>query len=560
MKRQILFRHIQSILTSRITRHPCLPARLSPCQRYATSGEPKDRQDEHDTARLEVENEEGAMSRRLVEMTEQSIQDPGGRSKKVMHEAGFSEELISKLEDRIKAAEFKTENASAFAQVNMFVRNQDAKYISLACFISCVFSHDIYLYAEYVYWQSGAGQGTRNVAAAQPWTGAEEQQDAVLRMLNDKYKPLRGARSPVGLAAGVSLPRKAAPRSSGQRLANARDRSSIYSMVNDPGMSAEEKEQMRKELKERFTPGARPMPTSIQGIATLANERIEDAIARGQFKNLPRGKVIERDYNASSPFLDTTEYFMNKIIQKQEIVPPWIEKQQELVRSTAVFRSRLRADWKRHAARVIASKGGSLEEQVGRAERCAVAEQEQLGTPSQPPPNSAEEVPAPSQDSTTTNDSPQMEETPYPEIDSSPENQTQMPRPPPAPLTKFRDLTWERAERSYQTLSITNLNNLTRSYNLMAPDLAKKPYFSLDRELRACYIDVAPQLANEIRERASIPARRIDNAGDRPGSLLDRFSGGGAEAGRIYDSKRPNYGFKDFWRDLWGVSSSTGKA
>jgi hypothetical protein len=43
---------------------------------------------------------------------------------------------------------------------------------------------------------------------------------------------------------------------------------------------------MRKELKERFTPGARAMPNSIRGLAALANERIEDAIARGQFKVL----------------------------------------------------------------------------------------------------------------------------------------------------------------------------------------------------------------------------------------------------------------------------------
>ena len=103
---------------------------------------------------------------------------------------------------------------------------------------------------------------------------------------------------------------------------------------------------MRKILKERFTAGARPMPGSVQGLAALANERIEDAIARGQFKNIARGKGlnVERDYNANSPFLDTTEYFMNKIIQKQEIVPPWIEKQQELIKAANVFRARLRVD------------------------------------------------------------------------------------------------------------------------------------------------------------------------------------------------------------------------
>jgi hypothetical protein len=133
---------------------------------------------------------------------------------------------------------------------------------------------------------------------------------------------------------------------------------------------------MRKQLKERFAAGARPMPTSVQGLAALANQRIEDAIAQGQFRNIPRGKGknIERDYTASSPFLDTTEYFMNKIIQKQDIVPPWIEKQQELVQAATRFRGRLRAEWKRHAARVISSKGGSIQVQIKRAEAYAAAE------------------------------------------------------------------------------------------------------------------------------------------------------------------------------------------
>ena len=207
-------------------------------------------------------------------------------------------------------------------------------------------------------------------------------EDAALRMLNDAHKPLRGTGppkipAPRGTPVSVDMRmKKAVQKTHGQRLANARDRTSIYSLSQDPTLSEKEREQMRKTIKERFTAGARPMPGSVQGLAALANERIEDAIARGQFKNIPRGKGknVERDYNANSPFLDTTEYFMNKIIQKQEIVPPWIEKQQELVKSAAVFRGRIRKDWKRHAARVIASKGGGLEAQVRRAEAYTAAE------------------------------------------------------------------------------------------------------------------------------------------------------------------------------------------
>jgi len=68
----------------------------------------------------------------------------------------------------------------------------------------------------------------------------------------------------------------------------------IFKIIRDGGKKSDlflkrlltdkEREELRKELKERFTPGARPMPTSFRGLASLANERIEDAIARGQFK------------------------------------------------------------------------------------------------------------------------------------------------------------------------------------------------------------------------------------------------------------------------------------
>ena len=403
-------------------------------------------------------------------------------------------------------------------------------------------------------------------------------------MLNDAHKPLRGTGppkipTPGRPPASVDMRmKKAVQKSHGERLANARDRTSVYALSQDPSLSENEREKMRKILKERFTAGARPMPGSVQGLAALANERIEDAIARGQFKNIARGKGlnVERDYNANSPFLDTTEYFMNKIIQKQEIVPPWIEKQQELIKAANVFRARLRTDWKRHASRVIASKGGSLETQVTRAEAYAVAEAannpkatrtesmteiDHEGRLSQV---TVTEIPTPSSDtsdskitvsedlatgSPTSQPAQETSETTDHASTSSAEN-----APPTAPpllrLAPFRDPAWESLECAYHTLAITQINNITRSYNLQAPDLAKKPYFSLDRELRSCFADVAPQLPNEIRERARRPEKiKLEIVGHRPGGVLERFS---SEKVKVYDSRKPNYGIKQLWKDLWG--------
>lgn len=479
-----------------------------------------------------AEPEQGAMSRRLAQATEDALLEGGRAGQKAVEEAGFSDELKTKLLERIEAAKFRSDNAAAFAEAGM---------------------------------SSNVGRGSRDIATSQAWTGQEAQEDTVLRMLDDARKPLNpGLRGPSKLPVVDLRPRGQPKQKPGQRLANARNKTSIYSISKDSSMSEKEREEMRKELKERFTPGARAMPNSIRGLAALANERIEDAIARGQFKNIPRGKAIERDTRADNPFIDTTEYLMNKMIQRQDIVPPWIEKQQELVKAANVFRARLRNDWKRHAARTIASRGGSLQAQMQLADRYAEAERihnpkrravEQISVPTIATNDPVtvkitQEAPTPTGSSTIhvsleTKDA----EFTVAEGTTNPSPPPQ-PEPPRAPLpAPFRIPAWEAAEASYLSLAITNLNNITRSYNLMAPELAKKPYFSLERELKSCYADVAPQLAGEVKERATRPVKElVEKIGHTPGGVFERFA---SDKASIYDSKRPHYGWKEFWNDLW---------
>jgi len=276
------------------------------------------------------------------------------------------------------------------------------------------------------------------------------------------------------------------------------------------------------------------------------------------WQNIPRGKAIERDPRADNPFIDTTEYIMNKMIQRQDIVPPWIEKQQELVKTASIFRARLRNDWKRMAAKSIASRGGTLQEQMTRADMYAASERAY-----NPKKRAVEQIAVPTnttsdpvmitikQDAAKTGSVPPKIEICVTTKDSEAGLQSQENKDTPSQLPPpFRIPEWEAAENSYFTLAITNLNNITRSYNLMAPDLAKKPYFSLERELNSCYADVAPQLADAIKERAARPEKEfVEKIGHRPGSILDKF---GKDSARIYDSKRPLYGWKEFWIDLFG--------
>ena len=80
--------------------------------------------------------EKGAMSRRLEQMTEESLQAGSKSDRENIQKAGFSEELKAKLEDKIAAASFKSDHAAAFSIANMPVRHgtQNLFYISLYLF------------------------------------------------------------------------------------------------------------------------------------------------------------------------------------------------------------------------------------------------------------------------------------------------------------------------------------------------------------------------------------------------------------------------------------------
>lgn len=507
-----------------------------------------DRQD------IEEEKEEGAFTRRMREMSEKALESGGHGARKAVEEAGFSAELKASLEQRIASANLRSSEAGLPAS---------------------------------------ASRHARDLATGEAWTGTESVHDASLRMLSDAHKPMRLGRPP--RPPGVQMPKsidtghKRLKEQRGLRLANARDRSGLYATVKTSDeLDADDKAKQLQELKDRFDPNARAIvPGDISGLASLANKRIEDAIARGQFRNIPRGKGtnVERDHNASSPFIDTTEYFMNKIIQRQEIVPPWIEKQQELTSAASKFRSRMRIEWKRHAARMIASKGGSLQDQIRRAE--AYAQAELIANPLKKKHEVLTSVDKDGQLSQISLSGELKVATPRASaapivteeitaekltLDASPESLTAssltpkvahvstetlsvpvdvpVPSVSPAPFP-FRDPNWERIEAAYHTVAIADLNSKARSYNLQAPELAKRPYFSLQRELNSCFADVAPQLAQAILDRARAPPKKVESFGQALGEkgILGSF---GAAKARVMDERTTKqYGFKQFWKDLW---------
>lgn len=257
---------------------PTLTRRLSHAARLYSPSHPESNANESSPP-----PEKGPMARRLEEATEEALLSGGRAGRRAVEEAGFSEELKSRLLEKLADAKFQSDNAAALAEAGVGDRIHSA-----------------------------AGEGTRHIAASQPWTGEESHEDAVLRMLNDARKPLAPGLRGKSKIPQPSVPvdmrlRREAAVSRGQRAASARDKAQAYAGMGmkETGLSEEERDAVRREFRERFKPGARAMPNTISGLAALANERIEDAIARGQFKNIPRGKGIERDTRADNPFIDT---------------------------------------------------------------------------------------------------------------------------------------------------------------------------------------------------------------------------------------------------------------
>ncbi|KAJ5278861.1 hypothetical protein N7478_004233 [Penicillium angulare] len=464
------------------------------------------------------DGEKGAMARRLSQMTEDALLEGGSSARRNIQHAGFSEDLKKQLEERVKAASFKSEHAAAHSILDM---------------------------------PSSAGQGTREAAAAPTWTGTESLQDSALRMLDDASKPIR---TPFKIPNPVNLQPAPKPKHSpGVRIAKAKERTSNYAMSQTPGLSEEEREEIRNEMREKLNPGARNMPISIQGLSSLANERIEDAIARGQFEKIRRGKGVntETDHNANSAYIDTTEYFMNKIIQKQEIVPPWIEKQQELATEISRFRQRIRAEWRRQAARLIASQGGSLEAQMQRARAHAAAEarlleKDKLEAALRNETTSIDGEAVVSEIATDGRIVSKIEPDVAAESQVSEKGTEELPHLPP-----LRDPQYMSIERSYHELAVKRINSITRSYNLQAPRSAQKSYFNLERELRSCFADVAPSLAEEIKRRATERTRGPASAVGSSSSVFGSI-GPNRPVVRVYEEdKTKSYGLKEMWRDIF---------
>ena len=178
-------------------------------------------------------------------------------------------------------------------------------------------------------------------SAEKSWDGNESVEDTSLRMLLDLKPPLKFKKTIITPPVDVKT-----------RLDNAKESSLDYKLDKNavrPGKR--EKEEFKEMFHERLVgPKMLLEPDSTLGFSELLSQsKINASIDRttGHFNNDEkvdnlRGKPLDRGHlqNCLNP-----NYFVNQILNKQEVLPPWIESQKGVDREILSFRRLMDKKW-----------------------------------------------------------------------------------------------------------------------------------------------------------------------------------------------------------------------
>jgi len=280
--------------------------------------------------------------------------------------------------------------------------------------------------------------------------------------------------------------------------------------VTERVLAAKEASQGYSLLKEKFSPlqhgvARGVMPSTIEGLASLAEEKIMNARSRGEFTNLSgRGKPLQKDHLDNSPYVDRTgsspcmgvmvEYFLNRILQRQGAAPPWVTAQMDLTSAFNTFRSSIRQDWLRHITRQITTSPGPVSSHISIARSYV---QRELSS-----------------------------------------NYT----------SREYKVDWETREGKYHSLAVEELNSKTRGYNTIAPYVSRRGYTTLEKELVDCYRHVLPKIVSAVQENELRGHARSEEASVLPrGGMLGALTRG---TRHIHVRREVEFSWMDLLRSL----------
>ncbi|KAI0072995.1 hypothetical protein K474DRAFT_1604113 [Panus rudis PR-1116 ss-1] len=119
-------------------------------------------------------------------------------------------------------------------------------------------------------------------------------------------------------------------------------------------------------------------------------------------------------------------------------------------------------------------------------------------------------------------------------------------------ITSLRDAEWEARERSYYDTAVEELNSLVRKYNGLAPYAVRRPYYSRAVEVERVYRDSAADILEALKERARNPPS--SNLSGKPGYDGEGKSG---DSGTSAGDERAFPRLRDMLREwMAGLTSS----
>lgn len=184
---------------------------------------------------------------------------------------------------------------------------------------------------------------SKDIAMSTPWRGEGSHKDASLRMILDTVKRPVGNSSianNLGFSARTEInhvtPRavKASIRRR-DRLENAQDSVLDYKMDKTNPTA-------RKRVPRNSDYTRNDSSNLMILMKSVADVKIEESMKRGDFDSLKglRGKNIQP--SQPKPHVDRTEHHLNDILVRQNIAPPWIDRQGRINREVDEFREELK--------------------------------------------------------------------------------------------------------------------------------------------------------------------------------------------------------------------------
>ncbi|KAI0722292.1 hypothetical protein C8T65DRAFT_628868 [Cerioporus squamosus] len=112
-----------------------------------------------------------------------------------------------------------------------------------------------------------------------------------------------------------------------------------------------------------------------------------------------------------------------------------------------------------------------------------------------------------------------------------------------ADITSMRDPDWEKKERGYHETALEEVNSLVRKYNGLAPYAVRRAYYMRDAELDRMYKEAGEDILRGLEERAregyGAPRRTV-------GSWDEETGGVGGQGGASWGA----FGLRDMFREM----------